>query len=63
MTLGQKTEDLFKYEGLSRWSVVSINWLSFRSFILCFSYFQIILVILGFLMGLKTGSLIANQAV
>ena len=33
---------------------MSINWLSFGSYLLCFSYFQVILVILGFLMGLKT---------
>ena len=55
--------NLFKYKGLSRWSVVSINCLSFGSYILCFSYFQIILIILGFLMELKTRSLIVNQAV
>jgi hypothetical protein len=33
--------------------VVSINWLHFGSYILCFSYFQVILVVLEFLFNIE----------
>jgi hypothetical protein len=66
MTLGQKAKDgcsnLLKYKGLFRWLAVYINWLNFGSYILCFSYFHVMLVVLGFLMWLKTGSFISNPS-
>lgn len=44
--MGQKATDwcskVLQTEGLSRGSAVSINWLSFRSYVLCLLYFQVI---------------------
>ena len=64
MILGQKAEEgcskFVKNRDYSGDQLVYVNWLSFRSYVLCFSYFEVILVILGFLMVLKTGSLIPN---
>lgn len=64
---GQKAEDwcstILRSEGLSRLLAVSTVWLGFRSYVLCFLYFQVIFrMCFDFLHVLKTCCiLIANS--